>query len=313
MTYSQNSTILATDFNTLRSTLNDFWSTGTGNAGYGQSAITTVEVAEKIRATNYWRSLTDNITTVANHTGSLISSMIPQPSTTGKIIFLQNVATNLITVNNNRLNAVAQGSTSTTTATSDTVWNDKMIITFTISFDSATSTRYFFNAGGQLGLSFSHPNSGGIDTLISDICSEAGTIFISSPTSGSVNLAGTNYNGVTKVGGVTSARSTVSTNAGYFALTTTDTQLFNQTGDAGTYTSYFGSFLRISASVSSSFGVTGGSITFTCEFDEVPNGLAVSAGTVATLTVRPPSTTYLTNTWGTPTIVSSIVYTSSGF
>ena len=42
-------------------------------------------------------------------------------------------------------------------------------------------------------------------------------------------------------------------------------------------------------------------------FDEVPNGATVSTGTQGTLTLRPPSTTYLTNSWGSPSVTTSIV------
>lgn len=310
MTYLQNRLIEDTDFNSFSNTLNGFWSTGTGNFGYGQPQVPTVANDQVVVATGYWRALTDNITKVANHTGSIIASMTPQPSTNGKITYLQNIATNLVTINNNRLNAVSQGSTTTTTATSTTTWNDKMIMTFTVTFSSSSSARYFFNAGGQFGLSFSHANTGGINALISDLCSEAGTIWLSSPTSGTVSLAGTNYSGITKVGGVVSARSIVNTNYGYYALTPSDVQILSQTSDS-TPVYYQNSFLKIYAKATSSgFAGMGRTITFTCEFDEVPNGYTVAAGTVATLTVRPPSSTYLSDTWGSPTITSNVTYTS---
>jgi hypothetical protein len=43
-------------------------------------------------------------------------------------------------------------------------------------------------------------------------------------------------------------------------------------------------------------------------WDEIPNGLTVTTGSATTVTVRPPETTYLANTWGS----ISIAGTSSG-
>jgi hypothetical protein len=153
-------------------------------------------------------------------------------------------------------------------------------------------------------------NTGGINELISDLCSEAGTIWLSSPTSGTVSLAGTNYSGVTKVGGVVSSRSTVNTNYGYYALTTSDVQILSQTSDSAPI-AYQNSFLKIyvRANSTGAFG-TSVRITFTCEFDAIPNGYTVDAGTVGTMTIRPPSTTYLSDTWGTPVTTTNVTYSS---
>ena len=52
-------------------------------------------------------------------------------------------------------------------------------------------------------------------------------------------------------------------------------------------------------------GDNGSVITVYTTIDEVPNGLTVSAGTVCTLTVRPPESTYLSGSWGSPTNVTN--------
>jgi hypothetical protein len=70
---------------------------------------------------------------------------------------------------------------------------------------------------------------------------------------------------------------------------------------------YASTYLRIRATYNGA-----GVITFTCLIDD-SGGTGyyyyggVTPGTQATLVVRPPSTTYLSNTWGTPAIASSIV------
>jgi hypothetical protein len=303
MTYATNGLIQASDFNTLGTTFNNVWNVGSGNTGYGQTAISSVSQGDIVTAPGFWATLVSNMTTAASHQGTVLSAMTPTPATGGLITFLSNLTTNQTTLSNNRLNAAAQGSTSTTTATSASTWANSMTVTFTVTFASQNAARYYFNAGGQIGFSFSHPDTTGINTLISDLCSEAGTIWVSSPVSGTVSLASINYNGVTKVGGVTSVRSTVNTNYGFYAFTGTGTQIFNQLSDAGPIAYQAGTFLRISASSNGS-----GVLTFTCLFDEVPDGLTVSTGTVSTLTLRPPSTSNLSNTWGTPSVGQSIIY-----
>jgi hypothetical protein len=307
MTYLQNRLIEDTDFNTFRNTLNPIWGTGSNNSGYGQTEISAVANNDVVTAVGYWKSLTTTISTIANHTGSFIAAMTPAPDTNGKITYLANISTNLVTINNNRLNAASQGSTSATTVTSASTWNDKMIMTFTVTFESNNAARYFFNAGGQIGLSFSHPSSSGVNGVIQDICNETGTIWLSSPTSGSVSLAGVNYNGVTKTGGVSSVRQTINTNYGFYALVNSNVQIFKQTGnEPSPEYEYFSSFLQITASTNNA-----GVVTFICTFDEVPNGATIALGTTGTVTIRPPSTTYITNpTWGTPIVAGTVSYSS---
>jgi hypothetical protein len=41
-------------------------------------------------------------------------------------------------------------------------------------------------------------------------------------------------------------------------------------------------------------------------WDEIPNGLSVSSGSATTVTIRPPSTTYISSTWGSPTVSGTV-------
>ncbi len=303
MSYALGGKVQSTDLNSFTTTFNALWSTGSSNSGYGQTAIPSVSYGEKVRANSYWRALVQNIEASANHQGSAISAMTPTPTTAGKIQFLSTLNSNLTTINNNRLNAASSGSTSITTLTSIQSWDNSLVMTFNVTFANNNAARYFFNSGGQIGFNFSHPDTGSINTLISDICAEAGTIWVSSPTSGTATISGTAYNGVTKVGGVSSVRQTVNTNYGFYAFNSTSTEIFKQTGDAGSYSYYFDSFLQIKASTNSA-----GVVTFVCTIDEIPDGVTVATGTVGTLTLRPPSTTYISNSWGTPSVAGTLVY-----
>lgn len=305
MTYAVSGLIQIDDYNGFINTntpnVNNIWSTGSGNSGYGQTLLPAVIGNRLILASN-WANLLSAISDAADHQGTTIGSYVSSSPTSGTLVsYESNLSGNIDLINAARLNAAAQGSTTPHVAPSVISWSNSLTMTFTVTFASENATRYFFNAGGQLGLSFSHPTGSGINPLISDICSELGTIWLSSPTSGTATLSGTAFNGVTKVGGVDSIRGIANTNNGYYAWTPSSSQCYQQYGDVSYDYYTAGTFLRISAA-SSGTGV----ITITCLLDEVPNGSAVSSGTSGTLTVRPPSTTYLTNTWGTPSVSVSI-------
>ena len=307
MSYSIGGLIQSADYNGFANTnspnVNSVWASGSSNTGYGQSPLATVTTATKVSFTN-WANLISTISNIAAHQGSTITTLSPAPSLGGKIKgFVPTLNDNINTIYTNRLNANSQGTDSTTTITNSiSSWVDTLTMTFTLTFVSANAIRYFFNGGGQLGLSFSHPTGPTIDALISDICSEIGTIWLSGTNSGTVTLSGTTFNGVTKIGGVASIRGTANINNGFYNWTGVASNCYRQYGDVpyGSYTA--GTFLDILAQYN---GTTG--ITITCLFDEIPNGAIASTGTQATLTVRPPSATYLTNTWGSPVISSNIV------
>jgi hypothetical protein len=302
MTYAAGGLIQDSDLDTLVSSgtpnLNNIWSTGAGNSGYGQTALSAVSAGGTVTAAQ-WAALINTIATAANHQNTTITS-VTAPTPGSIISYIAAIPTNLGLVNTSRLNARASGSTVTNVATSAITWADSLTMTFTVAFANNNVARYFFNAGGQLGLSFSHPSNTNINVIVQDICNEFGTMWLSSPTSGTVAIAGTNYNGITKVGGVASSRGVANTNNGFYALTGTASQCYNQVADAS-YGSYSSTNLTVTASYNGS-----GTVTFICVFDEVPNGAVVAAGTTGTLTVRYPSTTYLVDTWGAPTLSNSV-------
>lgn len=313
MSYAQFGLIEATDFNNLvggnpsttANRLNTVWAIGGTNAGYGQTAVGTVAVGGTVTATN-WASLVNTTSNTASHQGSTISS-VTAPSTGNTVAFLSAIPTNLTTVYNNRLNAVAQGTTSSNTTTYGSTWSSALTFTHTVTFASGDAARYFFNAGGQLAVTCSHPSGTGINLLFNGLASNIGTVVLSAPTSGSVTVAGTSYNGVTKIGGGGNSP-TVSTNSGYYGLSTANTTLFTQTASTGPsgYLSTFISVLARTNGTQGSNGDVGSVITLHTIWDEVPNGLSVSAGSATTVTIRPPSQTYLSAAWGTPTVSGTV-------
>jgi hypothetical protein len=299
MAYSSGGLIEASDINGFLSNntdyLNRVWSTGSGDYGYGQSAVTTVSVGDIVVASP-WTSLVNNITKAASHQGSSITSRTA-PATGDLISILSDVSTDITTITSNRRNAASQGGTSSTTATTGASWSNFIQFTMWAQFGSDAQARWFFNSGGQLGISMSHSSSTNINALIQRLCSDVGTVWLSS---GSCTLAGTNYTGTTRIGGGGSATITTGTsayNSGTMAVVY-DTTAYNGGGWPTPTVNYTtDSYVDISV-----WNNGAGLFTFTVILDEVPNGATVADGTSCTITARQPETTYLSDSWGGPSL-----------
>lgn len=308
MSYAQFGLIEATDFNTLvggnptatANTLNATWATGSGSAGYGQTAVANVAVADTVAASS-WNALVSNTASAASHQGSSITS-VTAPVAGTVVTHNAAIPTNLQTIYTNRLNAATQSGTTANTATRSTAWSTAITFTHTVGFANNDAARYFFNSGGQLKMTVSHANtSTPINILFNNLASNVGTVVLSAPSSGTANIAGTTYTGITKVGGGGNSP-TISLNTGYYALTTSNANVFTQTASTGP-SGYLSSFIRF---IVQSNGTPGNVITIFTVWDEVPDGLTVSSGSATTLTVVPPETTNIANTWGTITLTGTV-------
>ncbi len=314
MSYTQFNLIEATDFNTLvggnptttANTLNATWATGGGTAGYGQTAVANVAVGNTVVATGQWNALVANTASAATHQGSSITS-VTAPTAGGTITYLSAIPTNLQTIYSNRLNAATQGGTTANTATFASTWSSALTFTHTATFANGDAARYFFNSGGQIKMTVSHPAGTGINLLFNGLASNVGTVVLSAPTSGTVSIAGTSYSGITKVGGGGNAP-TVDATKGYYGLTTANATVFTQTASTGP-SGYLGTFIRFivkSNGTQGSNGDAGSVITVYTIWDEVPDGLVVSSGAATTMTLTPPETTNLANSWGTVTLAGTV-------
>jgi hypothetical protein len=303
MSYTQFGLIEATDYNNLvgppnetaASKLNTIWATGAGSWGYGQSAVAQVAVGGTVAASN-WATLVNTQSAIGAHQGTSLTP-ITAPSASQLVTALTALPTNLTSINNNRLNAASQGGTDALSVTRPTSWSSVITFTHIVQFANGDAARHFFNAGGQLAITASHPAGSGIDGVVSNMASNVGTIVISSPNGSTISIAGTSYQGVTKIGG--GGVSTIpNSGLGYYALTGSPANVFTQSAEAG---SYVNSFIRILLSVSGNTAnsAPGSTITVSTVWDEVPDGSVVSAGSTTTLTARIPSTTYIANSWGT--------------
>lgn len=316
MSYAQFGLVEAADFNTLvggnptttANTLNATWSTGGSGAGYGQTAVGNVAIGQTVAATS-WASLVNSTASAASHQGSSITS-VTAPVAGGVVTYVSAIPTNLQTIYSNRLNAAAQGSTTANTVTTASTWIDSATFTHTVTFANGDAARYFFNAGGQIKVTCGHSDlNPGINLLFNQLASNVGTLVLSGQSSGSRTVVGNTFSGFQKVGGGGNAPSPYLTNNGYFALSTSNATVFTQSA-TGTPSGYVGSYISLvvkSNGTQGSNGDTGSVITLYTVWEEIPNGLTVGTGSSVTVTLVPPSGTYLTTTsWGTPTVSGSV-------
>lgn len=319
MTYSSGGLIQATDYNgfvstTANANVNDVWSTGSSDKGWGQTALSTVSVAGTVTATQ-WASLVNTLASMGSQTGTTLTARsAPTAGTTISILAALN--TDLTNVTTNRLNAVAQGSqytawtgtNSKTAATSGSPWT--ITFTNTVTFASAAAARYFFNAGGSIKLDVAKSATGDVgdpewNDLATTLC---GDIYFTAGTATQI-IAGTSYTGTTKIGG-TGTPTILTTTTGFYDLTpgAAASIIYKQFADTAPYTSNF-----IQHSVALNAGST--ALTFTTLWSAV-DGDAISGGTASSgatpgtapttiCTYFPPSTTYLSNSWGTPTVAAT--------
>lgn len=333
MTYSVGGLIQATDYNgfvaTSANNIGNIWGTGSGDKGWGQTAIAQVSVGGTVTATQ-WATLVANLATAGQQTNSTLTSRT-QPVAGNTISILANVATDINTVTQNRGNAVAvgttvgtfSGTTSKTTATGSGQAAWTITFTHTVTFADANSARYFFNAGGLVKLMYGKSSTGtDHDPDWNTFAGQCGNIFLGGyVNSQTANIAGTSYTGTTRINGGGGTQTTLATTTGFYQLTTTPVTIFQLNNATSPYTP---EFIRTQASVNSNTtptvltlttvwsddgtGVAGATSNITGGTAVSSPATAIGAATAPTTLVNyiPPSTTYLSASWGTPTIAASV-------
>ena len=333
MTYSAGGLIQAADYNGFASTtsganVNDIWATGATDKGYGQSALATVSAASTVTATQ-WAGLVNNIASMANHQGTSITSRTA-PVTGGIITILSNLNTDLTNLTTNRGNAAASGTTigtfsgttskTTATGSGNAAWT--ITFTHTVTFADANAARYFFNAGGLVKIMYGKSSTGtDHDPNWNTLAGQCGSIFFSGRVNGTTNtIAGTGYTGTTRIGGTGGTQTTLATTTGFYNLTaggaaTTIFQLNNATAP------YTPEYIRTTVALNAG----GNILTFVTTWVDDGTGVIgstsdISGGTATTspatsitgnapttlVNLVPPSTTYLSASWGTPTIAAAV-------
>ncbi len=306
MSYSQGNLIEATDYNNLingSNQLNTVWSTGTGNAGYGQTAISTVAVSNTVTATQ-WATLINRLNSVLTRqsgSGSGISAV-----TAGQTIsWISTLQTNINTSYTNRLNANTTGTVATGTGLAYAAWTSTSTSsTLTRSFGaratfaSADQARYFFNSGGKLKFNISATSSG------------------SSRSTAAQNLVGylggvTTFNATTN-GGRTGTGGTLNTNntaLGYYNITTGNTTVVAVTSVTTNYTTDTANIAVKTNGTQGANADNGTTIDFWATINSTSGGNSggsfddsLSLTPTVSIDVTYPETTNLSNTWGAVTI-----------
>jgi hypothetical protein len=308
MTYSTNGLIEAADYNAIINSnspnFNQFWATGTGDSGYGQTSQSTVFQNARVNASN-WNSLITRMASTASHQGSTITAVTP-PTADTRIDVISALSSNMSILNTNRLNAAASGTDITSTGTRTAPWGSGQGIPTvtaeaTITWASANAARFFFNAGGTVRISASLTGAGGTpeNTAWVNLCNDIGTLALPA-VSTAQTIAGTSYTGFTKLGGGGSAP-TQYLREGYYtaqSLPWFNRTFFEQYSNFSVYTNDY-IRLRIDGDpANQSF------IKLKLAFVDSASFFAntITGALAVTCTARPPSTANLANSWGTPTV-----------
>jgi len=329
MTYSVGGLIQAADYNGFvndsANNINKVWSTGTGDSGWGQTAISTVSAGGTVTATQ-WATLVANLATAGQQTSSTLTART-QPVAGNTITILNNVATDINTITNNRGNAAASGTeygvfsgtTSKTTATGSGQAAWTITFTHTVTFASANALRYFFNAGGIVRLKYGKSsNTTDSDPDWNTLAGYCGSINLTGRVNSNTQLiAGTSYTGTTRIGGTGGTQSTLTTTTGWYNLTGSPTTIFQLNNPTAPYTT---EFIRTTATATSttvltlvttwvSDGSSGAGTSSNIDGGTATNSPSTTiTGTAPTTlcTYIPPATTYLSASWGTPAIAASV-------
>lgn len=335
MTYSSGGLIQATDYNgfvgptasggTSGANLNDIWGVGSGDKGWGQTAVTNVSTAGTVSATQ-WASLVNNLATAGSQTGTTLTSR-SAPTAGQTIGILSALNTDLTSVTTNRGNTSSAGVTSNSwtngiaktggTGGGTVAWS--LTWTHTMTFPSANQARYFWNAGGLVRFDMSKTSTGtDIDPDWNTFVGQTGVIWLSGRVNGAAQtINGASYTGTTRTGGTGGTQTTLATTTGWYNLTSTPVTIFQLNNATSPYT---GEYIQITAASGSATDLTLRTTWFqpavsgAGQTNNISGGTDTASpftgfGTAPAVMVRyvTPSPTYLTNSWGTPSISVALV------
>jgi hypothetical protein len=315
MAYSKDGKIEASDINDLTTSLNSTLTT------LGQTNLPSVSQYDKVTA-DTWQNLITKINEIASHQNT-VTAVLPNTTTqvvTGKpTISWSTISTALTSIVNGRKNAAAQGTTVSNFTEASGTWQSALTFTQSVTFANTTAATNYFNAGGQIALQFLHPaNTNGIDTVFNQLAIDCGTLVLSGHNSGNITVAGTTFNGVTKIGGGGKVP-TLSANLGFAGLTTVPQTIFKQVGGTyvsiglGLYSHPGGVYSLNNIEVKAYISNGGTTINFETIWDEIPNGLVTGLGnvngrtkTTTYILVKYPSTTHIANSWSSLSFAGSV-------
>ena len=308
MAYESGGIISATDYNNLLNDTNKFnttWSTGNGDAGYGQTAVTTKTAGDIVSATE-WASLINKLNITRTHqtgSGTGVVAVV-----TGDVVEYQiGVGNGVDLAYTNRLTFNAQGSTTTDSGTTHNP-NDSSTaaqqhtFTRTATFASADQARYFFNNGGELNLALTAgSNTGGTGR-------GASLLNLVTATGGFQDFRATTNGGRTGTG---ETETTNDLTIGYYDLTTSNQTISRVDESGAAYTPYTSDFVTVAVKSNGTQGANGDAGTIITWTITVTGGSASSGGFNDDVDVNftsklnftdPETASGLSDTWGAVTI-----------
>lgn len=281
--------------------INSVWGSGYGDVGYGQATtLATVAAGDLVTATQ-WSTLLARLNSILTHQAGS-GSGLTSPTAGDLIAHLSTLSSQITTARTNRLLFNSTRGTPSTT-NYDAIWNAASPTTFqqvrTVTFGSADQARYFFNSGGRIGISLSVPAGGGgnsKETSWGNLLSNGiGTLNFDALIS---SRTGTGYTLTTDGSAI-----------GFWDLLTTDQTLIRLTDTTAAYTA---NYVEILVKISGSAGTLGGlgtTLTFTINYNDGATDTfddAIDMTMRAAVTITPPETTNLTNSWGTVTPAATV-------
>lgn len=276
--------------------INTIWGTGNGNKGMGQSTTLASVATGAVITANQWSTMTSRLSSIRSHQASSYSASPSTPTTSNVITILSNLSSAISSGYTDVQNGVVYGRTSLSSNNTQYTsgWVNEIDMSITLTFSGADAVRYFFNAGGRIELTFSR--TGGTTTQKntdwSSTCTDCGTILLATNS--------------TNASGYTGTFNTLTTATGYYQLTTSDTVImrkYNATGNAD----YNNNYIEVDAhtnGVQGSNADNGTVITLTVKFVDAAADVysdTVDGTLQTTVVVNGPGTSYISNTWGTPT------------
>lgn len=311
MTYAAGGLIEATDYNNIvggnptdvAGTFNRVWAIGQNDRGWGQTAISQVSALSVITAPQ-WATLINNLNNAYRQTISTGGTGLTAPVTGDRILFISSLTGFVTDVFNNRLTATGTGTTTTFSSSASFSAaggvQGSTTITRTITFSSVDQCRYFWNAGGRITFD------------VTSVTNVDGTTRSGSM----VTLCNTNFNAKTTLARSSLARTGTggavtndTTGSGFYNLITSYQTFCKIFGQTYPYSGDYIEYNLLTNGTAGSYGGNGNVITMqfiavsaTTGSGPSPTSDPMSVTINYTITVTYPSTSYLSNSWGTATI-----------
>lgn len=267
--------------------INTIWGVGEGDKGYGQSSVlTAVSAGEDVTAVQ-WATMLDRMDSMEAHQGSSITN--PANPTVGTdISAFTALSTDITTLFDSRLDNAANGSDASNTISASATWTTISTQTARLTWSSADHARYFFNAGGEIRISFSRTGGTTTDknTEWTDLCTKSSTLVFGARSFAKSGGGGT--------------PDTLNDN-GWYDITTSYVINFKQFADTSPYTTNFITVETRTAASETQLEIR--VIYDDAATDDNPAD-DIDGTLTSTFVERPPSTAQLSDTWGNPSFTT---------